>query len=141
MKTRCSNRNRQRAQNYVGRGIAVCDEWQKYEPFRDHILSLLPEGSTDVPKHLSIDRIDNDGNYEPGNVRLATMSEQAGNRRSSVIVEIDGVKRCLKEWATRLGHNYQMVQRRIRKYGWDPVRALTTPSRVGRRIPNGGDGG
>jgi len=60
---------------YAARGIVVCDEWrQSYEAFRDHI------GPRPSPKH-SLDRINNDGNYEPGNVRWATWAEQMLNRR------------------------------------------------------------
>jgi len=77
MKTRCLNKNHEAYHNYGGRGIKVCDRWMKYENYIEDILKEIgpkPEGK-------SVDRIDNDGNYEPGNVRWATRKEQRANRR------------------------------------------------------------
>jgi hypothetical protein len=76
MKRRCENPNCKDWDDYGGRGIIVCDRWQKFENF------LLDMG--EKPKGLSIDRYpDNDGNYEPGNVRWATDIEQANNKRNN----------------------------------------------------------
>ncbi|KKL15314.1 hypothetical protein LCGC14_2068940 [marine sediment metagenome] len=75
MKERCQNSNVRGYRNYGGRGIEVCGEWiNNFQAFYDHI------GSKPSPKH-SLDRIDNDGNYEPGNVRWATAKIQANNKR------------------------------------------------------------
>lgn len=72
---RCTNKNGNRWENYGGRGITVCPEWRNdFAAFFAHV------GSKPSPKH-SLDRINNDGNYEPGNVRWATFSEQMFNRR------------------------------------------------------------
>jgi hypothetical protein len=72
---RCTNPNEAGYKNYGGRGIRVCDAWlSSFEAFYAHVGPKLS------PK-LSLDRIDNDGNYEPGNVRWATRSEQRMNRR------------------------------------------------------------
>lgn len=80
MKSRCYNTNNKAYKNYGGRGIAVCDEWlHDFKAFYDYV-SVLPHFGE---AGYSLDRINNDGNYEPNNVRWATKKEQANNRRTS----------------------------------------------------------
>jgi len=75
MKTRCNNPNFHQYKDYGGRGIKLCDEWKDYQTFKAWALS---NGYAD---NLTIDRINNDGNYEPGNCRWATYKEQTISRR------------------------------------------------------------
>lgn len=75
MRKRCTNKNCAAYDNYGGRGIKVCNEWQRFEPFRDWALS---NGYSD---ELSIDRINVNGNYEPTNCRWSDAKDQANNRR------------------------------------------------------------
>lgn len=77
MLKRCGNPNDREYLSYGGRGIRVCDGWYDYEDYFAHV-SVLPHYGE---PGRSLDRIDNDGDYEPGNVRWATASEQARNRR------------------------------------------------------------
>jgi hypothetical protein len=77
MLSRCRNQNHPAYKNYGGRGISVCEPWTKFENFLDG-MGPRPEGH-------SIERIDNDGNYEPGNCRWATPKEQSENQRTMTL--------------------------------------------------------
>jgi len=105
--------------DWAGRGIVVCQEWQGlggYECFLAHA------GRRPSSEH-SIDRIDNNGNYEPGNVRWATRRQQAQNKRNNVMIWIDGERRCLAEWARIGGTKAYTIRDRMRR-GWSPKRAV-----------------
>lgn len=105
---RCRNLRSVQYPDYGGRGIAVCDRWsESFESFLEDM------GTRPTSKH-TIDRIDNDGNYEPGNCRWATMTEQARNRRSNRLFEIGGEVKCLVEWCEQFRVNYPAVWFRLR---------------------------
>jgi hypothetical protein len=123
MKARCSNPNKSNYRFYGGRGILVSDRWiNSYETF------LSDMGRMPSPKH-TLDRIDPDGNYEPGNVRWATWSEQQRNRGNNRVITLLGKTQCLAAWAEELGLNYRTLTSRIRS-GWSYERVLTQPLRV-----------
>ena len=97
MKSRCSNPTTINFHRYGGRGIKVCDEWEKsYESFRDWALS---SGYSD---NLSLDRVDNDGDYEPDNCRWATRKEQGENTYTAQLITFNGETHCLAGWARKL---------------------------------------
>ncbi|WVQ00651.1 hypothetical protein [Synechococcus phage MC09] len=79
MRSRCNNPNNPAYSNYGGRGVSVCEEWESFSQF------LLDMGAR--PVNTSLDRIDNSGNYEPGNCRWASKTEQQRNRRVCVVTE------------------------------------------------------
>lgn len=113
MRDRCSNPENRDFPKYGGRGIEVCEAWQgSFEQFYSDI------GPRPSPRH-SIDRIDVNGNYEPGNVRWATPREQQQNKTTNVYVELNGQKLALREACRRLRRlrDYRLIQQRMRKYG------------------------
>lgn len=119
MRARCENPRDPGFPRYGGRGIKVCSRWSDYAAF---IADMGPRPS---PRH-SIDRIDNDRGYEPGNCRWATPAEQSRNTSRNIWVEIDGERLVLKDACARVGSDYHLARGRI-KAGWDPLRAMTVP--------------
>jgi len=128
MLKRCEDLNDPAYKNYGARGIKVCDTWHDAQVFIDWALA------NDWQKGLSLDRIDNDGNYEPGNCRWTTVKVQARNRRNNHLITFNGKTQCLAEWAEEAGVNRVTLQSRISKYHWPVERALTESV---RRITNG----
>lgn len=124
LRYRCYNPSCHAYDSYGGRGIEVCAEWRtNFEAFHGWALA---SGYRDG---LSIDRIDNDGNYEPENCRWVTMKTQSRNRRSTIQLTVHGETRSVKEWAEIYGLPYGALQKRLRKPGADPFKALTEPLR------------
>lgn len=103
---------------YGGRGIAVCERWLTFENFvADMAPTFKPE--------LTLDRIDVNGNYEPGNCRWITNAEQQRNRRSNRTIEWRGTSMVLAEWVECLGLSESTIRSRLKR-GWTVDRALTT---------------
>jgi len=107
MLSRCRNPRDWGYHNYGGRGIKVCERWERFDNF------LADMGPAPSPTH-SIDRYpDNDGNYEPGNCRWATKHEQDTNRRQTRLLTMNGETLCVKDWARKFNIDYDMLLRRI----------------------------
>lgn len=123
MLRRCNNKNYPFFKSYGGRGIRVCDRWtNSYENF------IADMGKSPTPKH-SIDRIDNSGNYEPGNCRWATQKEQMANTSRTIKVGNKSLLQASKD----LGVLYGTVLARIKR-GWSLEKALNVP-----KLSNGYD--
>jgi len=120
MVNRCHNPNHQNFRHYGARGIVVCDQW------RESFESFYTDMGNSPGAGFSIDRIDNDGNYEPGNCRWATRAEQARNRRNNHFVTICGITATVTDTAVRLGLDPHIAFSRMNR-GWSEERALTTP--------------
>lgn len=117
---RCENPNDNAFGNYGGRGIIVCKRWRdSFEAFFEDM------GPRPSPKH-SIDRIDVNGNYEPGNCRWAIKFEQDRNKRTNRWVEYQGERLCIKDMAAKHGIERRTLGDRLKR-GWSVERAITTP--------------
>lgn len=127
MRDRCNNPNNPRFSHYGGRGISVCAQWDDYRVF------LSDMGRRPTKVH-SLDRINNDGNYEPSNCRWATSHQQMTNRTVTRMVCVNGVDVPLATLAKQHGIPANTLRFRILN-GWDLDRALSHPIRPKR--PNG----
>lgn len=108
MKRRCHNQNHETYRYYGGRGIVVCERWQKFENFYEDMFSTWQKG-------LEIERINNDGPYSPDNCKWATRTEQARNTRTSVFVNSPWGYMHLKEACEKAGINYKLAHGRLRQ--------------------------
>lgn len=118
---RCRNPENPSFKNYGSRGIAVCVRWMTFENF-----------SKDMgvrPKNRSLDRIDNNGNYEPGNCRWATSVQQRQNTTKTRRFTICGFSGCMSELARHFSINLRTVHNRIDRLGWSVDKAFITPAR------------
>ena len=113
LKLRCYNKNHYAYSSYGARGIKVCEEWKRdFKCFYDWaIKNGYKEG-------LSIDRINNDGDYEPSNCRFVDMFVQSNNRRSNHLISFEGKTQSLSKWAKEKGINYFTLRDRITKLNW-----------------------
>lgn len=118
MLQRCFNPKRQFYPRYGGRGITVCDRWRN-----DYAAFLADMGRTPF-SGAQVDRIDNDGNYEPGNCRWATRKEQGGNKSNIVYFEYKGRRQKASEWAEELGVPTKAFRQRVWK-GWTPEEVIS----------------
>jgi hypothetical protein len=108
MLQRCQNPNDKAYPDYGGRGIAVCESWQKFENFYADMQPAYEKG-------LTLDRKDNDQGYNPENCKWATRTEQNRNKRSNVNVTLRGKTQCLTAWCQELNLNCNTVYTRIHR--------------------------
>ena len=125
MKTRCLNKNYYLFKDYGGRGITVCKKW------RESFFSFFSDIGSRPSEHHYLDRIDVNGNYEPGNVRWATLSQHARNKRNVLPIRIGDVEHLIPEWAEISGIDKKNIWRRLKQYGWSPYKAVFYGSRRG----------
>lgn len=109
MKERCLNKSYHNYSDYGGRGIRIHESWvNSFQSFYAHI-------GTRPSLNYSLERIDNNGNYQPGNVRWATKQEQASNRRTSILFTIGTETKTLKQWCDFYQLKYKTVHARIQR--------------------------
>lgn len=113
MRERCNNPNSQAYNNYGGRGIMVCKEWQ--DDYMNFYNWSMANGYEDT---LSIDRIDVNGNYEPSNCRWADTKTQCNNTRSNIMITYQGKTQSLKLWCEELNLDYNMIRARFARNNW-----------------------
>jgi hypothetical protein len=128
MRDRCTNPKATGYENYGGRGIALCERWRDFRNFYADM--------GDRPPGTTIERIDNNGNYEPGNCRWATNTEQSRNRRSNRVVAAFGESKPVSAWIedSRCAVSMNALIWRLED-GWETEVAITKPARP--KLPNG----
>ncbi len=121
MNQRANNLNFPRHKDWGGRGIGICARWKVFQNFLDD-MGLKP-----TPEH-SLDRIDNNKGYEPGNCRWATRSQQQRNTRRNRLLTYRGETKCLTVWSGILGLSTHVIRHRILKAKWTVEKAFETPA-------------
>lgn len=117
MKSRCSDQGVPNYDRYGGRGISVCERWNRFEAFFED-MGPCPFGRT-------LDRKDVHGNYEPSNCRWATWKEQQNNRSNNRVIEFWGARLTAQQWADKAGIRRDTFVRRLDVLGWTMEEALT----------------
>lgn len=120
MKRRCSSPKVAEFHRYGGRGIRVCDRWLTFATFLAD-MGERPPGTT-------LDRVDNDGHYEPSNCRWVSRKENGRNRSDNRLLTLRGETKTLAEWVESTGFSLATLQGRVRE-GWTDERILTEPAR------------
>lgn len=131
MKDRCYGVNHSSYKNYHDRGITVCDRWlHSYENF-------LADMGRKPSKNMSLDRIDNNGNYTPENCRWATIKQQNNNSRNNRFIDYKGETKTLKQWSEIYNLSAKVVKDRLDVLGWSFEKAILTPKRIVKIKSNG----
>jgi len=116
---RCTNPNCEIYKHYGGRGIKVCKRWLKFENFLEDI--------GEIPKGLTLDRVDNNKGYSPKNCKLSTIKEQSRNKRNNILIPFNDGFLCLKDYCKIKNLNYSTVLWRLNKMRMSIEEALTLP--------------
>lgn len=128
MKQRCNNKNNESYANYGGRGISYDKRWDDFEAF------LFDMGRRPSP-NLTLERVDNDGNYCKSNCVWDTRKAQARNFRHNKILEYNGFRKCISEWAELYGLKHDTIATRL-EIGWSVEDAITMPVKQKKRFIN-----
>jgi len=121
MKNRCLNKNYPKYNHYGGKGVVVCERW--LNSFEDFLNDM-----GERPVGMTLDRINNDGNYEPDNCRWATNIQQLNNTSKNKYIMYKDQTLTLSEWSRVLGLNYELIKSRLLN-GWSIEKTFTTPKR------------
>jgi len=124
---RCRNPDSQSYEHYGARGISVCDRWLfSFQNFIDDM------GRKPSPSH-EIDRVDNDGDYEPSNCRWATRKQQTNNTRRNVNITARGETHTIAEWSEITGLDASTIRSRLLRYGWTQEQSVSTTLQQGKK--------
>lgn len=116
---RCTNPHCHNYPNYGARGISVCKAWKLFHNFIED-MGIKPDG-------LTLERINNNGNYEPSNCKWATRAEQRRNQRDCIYVVVNGMKMTLEESAKHVGVHPTTLRSRIKLRSMTPQQAVEAP--------------
>lgn len=127
MNNRCNNPNNEKYSRYGERGILICDEWKNFDTFYNWAIN---NGYQD---NLSIDRINNNGNYEPNNCRWADNIIQQNNKSTNCLLTYKDETHTLQEWSRITGIDRRTISNRINRNGWSIADALEKPIKQQKR--------
>lgn len=130
MKERCDNKNYYCYHNYGGRGIKYDLRWKDFKAFCDDMLSGWQEG-------LTLDRENNDGNYEASNCRWVTQQIQGNNKRSNHYITYKGKTQSLADWAREMGLKHNTLWHRVAVYKWPIDKCFNSKLSQGQKTNNG----
>lgn len=130
MRGRCRGRDSQSHDNYQARGISICERWLGPQGFENFLADM-----GEPPPNMTLDRIENNGDYSPDNCRWATRKTQQRNNRRNQLVTFQGRTQCLSAWAEETGIPRTALEHRITR-GWTVERALTQPAQKKRKVTN-----
>lgn len=122
MRNRCNRQSSSDYQRYGELGIQVCQQWQN--SFKTFLSDM-----GNCPDGYSLDRINPLGNYEPSNCRWADLDTQQNNKKRIKQITINGETLSVAQWCKKLGISHRTIRARIYEYGWDAIKAITTPIR------------